>query len=74
MGPTAVEAGAAPAPGLLWRELGMCYSRDRMCLATCWGLVKVAWHTGHLWSPAMADACSLCAIMCRKAGFLDGVG
>lgn len=22
--------------------------RDRMCLATCWGRVKVAWHTGHL--------------------------
>jgi hypothetical protein len=28
-------------------------SRERMWRATCCGRVKVAWHTGHLWSPAM---------------------
>lgn len=27
--------------------------RERICLATCWGRVKVAWQTGHLWSPAI---------------------
>jgi hypothetical protein len=28
-------------------------SRERICLATCWGRVNVAWHAGHLWSPPM---------------------
>jgi hypothetical protein len=36
----------------MWGSWGLGL-RDRICLATCCGRVKVAWQTEHLWSPAM---------------------
>jgi len=41
-------SGGATTTGAWSRDL-----RDLMWRATCWGRVKVAWQTGHLWSPPM---------------------